>query len=66
MTVEELALPAAAPAVDREGPGLAMHAVPGQPGKARLAVDMVLPIELAARIVALIGEEIGERESRAD
>ena len=34
--------------------------------KARLAVDLVLPIELAARIVALIGEAIGERESRAD
>jgi transcriptional regulator with XRE-family HTH domain len=66
MTVEELALPAATPAAGAEGASLAMHAVPGQPGKARLAVDLVLPIELAARIVALIGEAIGGRESRAD
>ena len=66
MTVEELALPAAATPVDREGPSLAMHAVPGQPGKARLAVDMVLSIELAAKIVGLIGDEIGGRESKAD
>jgi transcriptional regulator with XRE-family HTH domain len=56
MTVEELALPAAASVGDQKGTSLAMQAVAGHPGKAHLRIDMLLPIELAAKIVALISE----------
>ena len=56
MTVEELAPPAAVPAALREAPSLIMEAVPDQQGFVQLRLNKVLPLELAAKIVALIGE----------
>jgi transcriptional regulator with XRE-family HTH domain len=55
-TVEELAPPAAVPAALREAPSLIMEAVPDQQGFVQLRLDKVLPLELAAKIVALVGE----------
>jgi transcriptional regulator with XRE-family HTH domain len=56
LPVEELAPPSAAATVDREAPSLALQAVPGRPGLVQLQLDMLLPLELAAKVMALLGE----------
>jgi len=56
LPVEELAPPSAAATVDREAPSLTMQAVPGRPGLVQLQLDMLLPLELAAKVMALLGE----------
>jgi transcriptional regulator with XRE-family HTH domain len=54
--LEEIAPPGAAAAVEREASSLTMQAVPGRPGLVQLQLDMLLPLELAAKVMALLGE----------
>jgi transcriptional regulator with XRE-family HTH domain len=56
MPVEELAPPEAVPAAIREAPSLVMEAIPDQQGLVQLRLNKVLPLELAAKIVAPVGE----------
>jgi transcriptional regulator with XRE-family HTH domain len=54
--IEELAPPPAAAAIDREMPSLTMQAVTSRPSLVQLQLGMPLPLELAAKVVTLLGE----------
>jgi len=53
-TPEDLAPDLHAAAIDRTPPELAMHQAPGRPDRVHLRVDKIVPLDVAAKIIALL------------
>jgi transcriptional regulator with XRE-family HTH domain len=54
VTVEELAPRIVANAIDREDPAMQLTMVTGHPGRVHLVINQLLPLSVAAQIVALV------------
>ena len=54
VSVEELAPRVVAGAIDREDPAMQMTMVTGHPGRVHLVINQLLPLAVAAQIVALV------------